>query len=290
MGPGRVRVGRIIPARAGFTRRACAGSCGLRGSSPLARGLQARFDGLMAVDRIIPARAGFTRRRSSPSHRGPDHPRSRGVYDKREWSSSIGRGSSPLARGLQHVIGLGEFIDRIIPARAGFTFPGRETHARIPDHPRSRGVYVSCCCYVGQCVWIIPARAGFTLTALSAGGGGGDHPRSRGVYLGLKTEAWGLPGSSPLARGLPSPLAAPVLKGGIIPARAGFTRRSRSRLGKAADHPRSRGVYWRDTEDAPLLEGSSPLARGLPRLPAQPRGRIGIIPARAGFTSRPAWT
>ena len=39
--------------------------------------------------------------------------------------------------------------------------------------------------------------------------------------------------------------------------------------------------------------GSSPLARGLPGVPADQRGRPRIIPARAGFTWRPcrsAWT
>ena len=33
-------------------------------------------------------------------------------------------------------------IMRIIPARAGFTLLRREDIARIPDHPRSRGVYI----------------------------------------------------------------------------------------------------------------------------------------------------
>ena len=51
-----------------------------------------------------------------------------------------------------------------------------------------------------------------------------------------------------------------------------------------ADHPRSRGVYPIALRHTHVLEGSSPLARGLPaeRLPNR-TGR-GIIPARAGFT------
>ena len=52
------------------------------------------------------------------------------------------------------------------------------------------------------------------------------------------------------------------------------------------DHPRSRGVY--DTEgrrrDNPT--GSSPLARGLPVDEGLGGGGGGIIPARAGFTTR----
>ena len=52
------------------------------------------------------------------------------------------------------------------------------------------------------------------------------------------------------------------------------------------DHPRSRGVYPRPDPRERIREGSSPLARGL-RLVELLRGaREGIIPARAGFTSR----
>ena len=91
---------RIIPARAGFTRRARRGPPHRRdhprsrgvyvdsstcsphesGSSPLARGLQVG-DGVGVVEPgIIPARAGFTQRRWGTHPAGRDHPRSRGVY------------------------------------------------------------------------------------------------------------------------------------------------------------------------------------------------------------------
>ena len=50
-------------------------------------------------------------------------------------------------------------------------------------------------------------------------------------------------GSSPLARGLLNTARryAPTI--GIIPARAGFTRRRPVLAPLAGDHPRSRGVY-----------------------------------------------
>ena len=51
-----------------------------RGSSPLARGLRFGPNTCPTSYRIIPARAGFTRRRPPMRRRGPDHPRSRGVY------------------------------------------------------------------------------------------------------------------------------------------------------------------------------------------------------------------
>ena len=133
---------RIIPARAGFTRRLRqTGTTStdhprsrgvyanlpyreLRksGSSPLARGLP-----LIRVKRrrkrgIIPARAGFTCAFWSPRNR----------------------------------------ICWIIPARAGFTRRRRRRTGTGTDHPRSRGVYIMLKMRSLVVVWIIPARAGFT--------------------------------------------------------------------------------------------------------------------------------
>ena len=111
-----------------------------------------------------------------------------------------------------------------------------------------------------------------------------DHPRSRGVYTGYVVAQGSGTGSSPLARGLLS--CEPGLRclGGIIPARAGFTRRELTAGRPEWDHPRSRGVYAHKKIIIPGLEGSSPLARGLLwiMLPGSYGGRI--IPARAGFT------
>ena len=112
---------RIIPARAGFTRRAgrpisfpgdhprsrgVYGHLGwelipLPGSSPLARGL--RFTGILRVllSWIIPARAGFTRAAEAASAGPTDHPRSRGVYVDSRAHGTLDAGSSPLARGLR---------------------------------------------------------------------------------------------------------------------------------------------------------------------------------------------
>ena len=71
-------------------------------------------------------------------------------------------------------------------------------------------------------------------------------------------------GSSPLARGLPSP---PTPHRPWTP-----------------DHPRSRGVYRNGRRPPAPASGSSPLARGLPAHHRHGRGRPRIIPARAGFT------
>ena len=91
-------------------------------------------------------------------------------------------------------------------------------------------------------------------------------------------------GSSPLARGLQDVLVEPLPAGGIIPARAGFTRRTVTRVTHTWDHPRSRGVYSRFMCTGLEPGGSSPLARGLLAARGDGEPRLRIIPARAGFT------
>ena len=215
------------------------------------------------LDGIIPARAGFTPHSPAPPGSPPDHPRSRGVYTMRKTIEDAKKGSSPLARGLlssRHRRGLRNWI---IPARAGFTtHPERPARPRR-DHPRSRGVYASdnlakasengssplarglrgdeLVGGVGR--RIIPARAGFTRRGAGDCARHRDHPRSRGVYESRRIASEHAQGSSPLARGLRWGVRKSSSLSGIIPARAGFTRRPRGRCGRRRDHPRSRGVY-----------------------------------------------
>ena len=180
---------------------------------------------------------------------------------------------------------------------------------RSSDHPRSRGVYSSARSggasppgssplARGLQGWrghappgrgIIPARAGFTSRRPRRERGPPDHPRSRGVYSASITPNSSADGSSPLARGLPTAPhpAAPRLR--IIPARAGFTVRCGLVAGERVDHPRSRGVYASRCALNSGMSGSSPLARGLPTGHTPAGWRMGIIPARAGFTRGRAW-
>ena len=177
-------------------------------------------------------------------------------------------------------------MHRIIPARAGFTArpPRPQNHRR--DHPRSRGVYDLGALKLSARPWIIPARAGFTRLPPAHGLAQADHPRSRGVYDELASAIGCSGGSSPLARGLQVGQVGGADRLGIIPARAGFTRRRAGRRPRRRDHPRSRGVYSVTAFFTSGDSGSSPLARGLH---LQIHGRVvihGIIPARAGFTHR----
>ena len=173
-------------------------------------------------NRIIPARAGFT----GPSHyrpwRRPDHPRSRGVYRGLRPRDGRGRGSSPLARGLQPALTIAHTPRGIIPARAGFTNDFKSKVITAQDHPRSRGVYAATPRIAARMVGssplargllvrfvfargrgrIIPARAGFTALPPLLISGTRDHPRSRGVYGQRPMSRLISRGSSPLARGL----------------------------------------------------------------------------------------
>ena len=278
-------------------------SYSLLGSSPLARGLRNGEFKTWRERRIIPARAGFTGRRRRRRSRPPDHPRSRGVY----------------VQYPNHV----SSATWIIPARAGFTFYGGCIEDGSEDHPRSRGVYrpigrdvllitgssplarglrmsnPRCVCWgssplarglhhggqhlAGQ-GRIIPARAGFTFDLIFLDRCVGDHPRSRGVYESSEISSQKRWGSSPLARGLPSPSRHHTVPAGIIPARAGFTPTRRGRRRRCPDHPRSRGVYSASPATTPATSGSSPLARGLRSGLAPVLALPRIIPARAGFT------
>ena len=234
------------------------------GSSPLARGL---LGGGVERDhgaRIIPARAGFTAMKRALAAEFADHPRSRGVYLLASEMHTTGPGSSPLARGL-HLHGRqGRSAFGIIPARAGFTAIFFGVVIGVPDHPRSRGVYFQ--------------------TSPRTVSVAGSSPLARGLPHGdwcpLRM-GWG---SSPLARGLHPCSSHHELFPWIIPARAGFTQNQLTSGASQMDHPRSRGVYTRLNHGYVALEGSSPLARGLPGYQSLPTFAFRIIPARAGFT------
>ena len=140
---------------------------------------------------------------------------------------------------------------------------------------------------------IIPARAGFTGNKFLKHTGSADHPRSRGVYPSITVWFGWTVGSSPLARGLRAPQPRRRAQARIIPARAGFTSRQGRYDLQLPDHPRSRGVYMPMFMSESKMDGSSPLARGLPTGQAMRLALRGIIPARAGFTQAPdtiSWT
>ena len=159
----------------------------------------------------------------------------------------------------------------------------------LGSSPLARGLLRSHSNFFGT-RWIIPARAGFTKQVGVHLPNIGDHPRSRGVYVNAFGTADAIAGSSPLARGLRNTRPGKRKCSWIIPARAGFTRAGPASAGSPRDHPRSRGVYLRRELLDVLVEGSSPLARGLPKADTIVKDGAGIIPARAGFTCRPRYS
>ena len=237
------------------------------------------------MDGIIPARAGFTpASRSGQSHHR-NHPRSRGVYGLPHSRQAMGPESSPLARGLRRREAQYARESADHPCSRGVYYsPPTLTRDRYGSSPLARGLRMVGGAHL-QAPGIIPARAGFTRAHPHGHSAGQDHPRSRGVYLEVALTIRVAEGSSPLARGLRDGQRCPGRRGGIIPARAGFTSPGGRGRGPRRDHPRSRGVYRRGACRRRTCRGSSPLARGLRDAAGAGRGRRGIIPARAGFTT-----
>ena len=171
-------------------------------------------------------------------------------------------------------------------------------------HPRSRGEHVEADlrCGVGEGssplargtqqkthpvrvgLGLIPARAGNTRFMSSSRTGCWAHPRSRGEHVKWAQKNQDVKGSSPLARGTPSKLVYSPNPLGLIPARAGNTGVTGAATAGVGAHPRSRGEHPALPAGDSSDTGSSPLARGTPKIVHYPTEREGLIPARAGNT------
>ena len=194
------------------------------GSSPLARGTLSRPAPKPIHSGLIPARAGNTAWLPTQTASTWAHPRSRGEHIGDVDNAGTHLGSSPLARGTQHLAFVAFHWSGLIPARAGNTC-WLIVHRRKPRaHPRSRGEHgdlitdrwtlqgssplargtrepiVSVMAVCG----LIPARAGNTMCSTSTKRVERAHPRSRGEHIYLLPPSMFLWGSSPLARGTPS--------------------------------------------------------------------------------------
>ena len=113
------------------------------------------------------------------------------------------------------------------------------------------------------------------------------HPRSRGEHDAQSHGDIIESGSSPLARGTHQLSTATARQSGLIPARAGNTHRGSPGYLSCWAHPRSRGEHLKIWSGPPVVRGSSPLARGTHVLVHEGRGRVGLIPARAGNMEEP---
>ena len=132
---------RIIPARAGFTRRPSQGNRRFQ-DHPRSRGVYGTIESHAPVpEGSSPLARGLHVLLRSRRHGPVDHPRSRGVYNNSFPGARETIGSSPLARGLPRGPGYFRLPGGIIPARAGFTLHHHGIYSASRDHPRSRGVY-----------------------------------------------------------------------------------------------------------------------------------------------------
>ena len=137
---------------------------------------------------------------------------------------------------------------------------------------------------VVQFTGLIPAHAGNTWKSRKLRSLSRAHPRSRGEHFPLIDPELQNQGSSPLARGTP-PLGGQRRPArGLIPARAGNTKRVCSKSSPKWAHPRSRGEHCVMKWTAWATRGSSPLARGTQRFHVHGSPFVGLIPARAGNT------
>ena len=255
--------GRFIPARAGNTSPPARSRRPVRvhprsrgehwrvgrdrnsrtGSSPLARGTQARTPPPLALLQFIPARAGNTETSSFATGSIPVHPRSRGEHMSARRIRAPAAGSSPLARGTHLARPGARGLHRFIPARAGNTSSASRMRPSSPVHPRSRGEHCSSGpgCHPstgssplargtrrpaeirGRRHRFIPARAGNTCAPPPCPRPRSVHPRSRGEHHPTPDGSVSNVGSSPLARGTHHVPSREREQRRFIPARAGNT-------------------------------------------------------------------
>ena len=95
-------------------------------------------------------------------------------------------------------------------------------------------------------------------------------------------------GSSPLTRGKRKHAPLSIIPSGLIPAHAGKTFSTPRRTTGERAHPRSRGENIVVSAPIIIRQGSSPLTRGKRGAVEKVGWAIGLIPAHAGKTRKPA--
>ena len=131
---------------------------------------------------------------------------------------------------------------------------------------------------------LIPARAGSTDKPPSFLNSCRAHPRPCGEHVTDSSGASSQPGSSPPVRGAPKRVTFFRQVSGLIPARAGSTT-WKAPLGHFyGAHPRPCGEHLWVYRLVFGAAGSSPPVRGAHLQGPLQRGRVGLIPARAGST------
>ncbi len=231
------------------------------GSSPRVRGADLRLRTPGRPGGIIPARAGSRTAGTAPTPGRRNHPRACGEQGWRVRSVSVMWGSSPRVRGAALGVANALPAPRIIPARAGSSRRRNRPRSRPGDHPRACGEQMvhdadsspstgssprvrgaaDDLAELRRLDGIIPARAGSRADAHLTEHRRGDHPRACGEQMSSLYTADADLGSSPRVRGADRLPRCRALPRGIIPARAGSSRRSCVPCLDLRDHPRACG-------------------------------------------------
>ena len=191
-------------------------------------------------------------------------------------------GSSPRVRGAGHDAVPQAHEEGIIPARAGSrpsmpaSRPCRRDHPRAcgeqvssarvvrlsqGSSPRVRGAEAGSVLIAGR-LGIIPARAGSSSCPAPVRAQTWDHPRACGEQSRDRRLHQGRGGSSPRVRGAGLDSRGGGFGSGIIPARAGSSRRYIPPCGASRDHPRACGEQSSARLVVNMIKGSSPRVRG----------------------------
>ena len=237
-----------------------------------------------------------------------DHPRICGEHALAGIMFSWRPGSSPRMRGTPFVVIAVTVWRGIIPAYAGNTLPVLPNPFSPRDHPRVCGEHGEIdVCMAGNMgssprmrgtrqerverrgrLGIIPAYAGNTRRESTAAQYPEDHPRICGEHQLVPSQMYGPVGSSPRMRGTRRLHRLLCRRPGIIPAYAGNTFQALRLLHPRWDHPRVCGEHLFHSLIFRRAAGSSPRMRGTHGLFGWKRDCLGIIPAYAGNTQRPA--
>ena len=189
------------------------------------------------------------------------------------------RGSSPRGRGKPERRGRWQRRYRLIPARAGKTRKTALAWARRGgSSPRGRGKREGGHPRLAR-VRLIPARAGKTSASWCGTASSPAHPRAGGENIVPRGRSARAGGSSPRGRGKLGDAGARALLAGLIPARAGKTGGTRSRLCGRWAHPRAGG----ENPKTPTWGPSSPAH---PRAGGENRGAPHRAESRGGSSPR----
>ena len=210
------------------------------------------------------------------------HPRLRGELGKRTSGFFPLRRFIPACAGNSLQTILISLVRSVHPRLRGELFPFHSaTYVQPGSSPLARGTRPQ----KGPSVEVsrfIPACAGNSQERYAEYRYKPVHPRLRGELKTVVNMPSTTIGSSPLARGTHVPSAMIISRARFIPACAGNSKMKTYEIPLNSVHPRLRGELRYVHYSALCLSGSSPLARGTPRLQTAPGLWIRFIPACAG--------